>query len=237
VFDPGVFQILIGMATPRTVARKMTASVQYPFRLERKTDARAILAEHLPNQLESDRRQNQQDLPVNLESRTIAQARFGKPVKTNGEKCQIASFGQSSRRPPPAKPQPTAKGSAIHSRAKSGGRPISAPIVAPAYGPAMSPASRRRFKRQIRGIVMEQQAGRDPGGQRDAEEQHEDQPVGPVAALEDQDAAEASVPYEHRRQHAITARRTTGVTSSTCSGEEASVRHRLDLLDLIGRVN
>ena len=45
------------------------------------------------------------------------------PVKTNGEKCQIDSFGQSSRRPPPAKPQPTANGSAPHSPAPSGGMP------------------------------------------------------------------------------------------------------------------
>src|SRR5437660_8902557 len=53
--------------------------------------------------------------------RSIFHARPGKLVSTNGEKCQIASFGQSSRRPPPAKPQPTAKGSAPHSPMPSGG--------------------------------------------------------------------------------------------------------------------
>ena len=53
--------------------------------------------------------------------RSICQARRGRPVKTNGEKCQMASFGQSSRRPPPAKPQPTAKGRAMNSPVTSGG--------------------------------------------------------------------------------------------------------------------
>ena len=72
----------------------------------------------------ADRREQQDDLPVDLQAAGPSARRCGgRSVKTNGEKCQIASFGHSSRRPPPAKPQPTAKGSAIHSPATSGGRP------------------------------------------------------------------------------------------------------------------
>ena len=59
----------------------------------------------------------------------------------NGEKRQMASFGQSSRNPPPAKPQPMAKGKAMISPLASGGRPTSAPTAAPAYGPATSPVT------------------------------------------------------------------------------------------------
>ncbi len=61
-------------------------------------------------------------------------------VNTNGEKCQISSFGQASRSPPPANPQPTAKGRAMYWPAMSAGAPTSVPTSAPAYGPAMSPA-------------------------------------------------------------------------------------------------
>ena len=58
----------------------------------------------------------------------------------SGEKRQMASFGQTSRSPPPQKPQPTAKGMAIASPATSAGAPTSVPTMAPAYGPAISPA-------------------------------------------------------------------------------------------------
>ena len=121
-----LFQILIGVATPSTVASRTTASV-HERAGRRQVEQPVVLAparaERLAQQLERDRRQQQHDLPVDLRrSRSIRQARRWRPVKTNGEKCQIASFGQSSRRPPPAKPQPTAKGSAMNSPATSGGQ-------------------------------------------------------------------------------------------------------------------
>ena len=47
--------------------------------------------------------------------RSICQTRRGRLVKTNGENCQSTSFGQSSRSPPPAKPQPIAKSGATNS--------------------------------------------------------------------------------------------------------------------------
>ena len=61
-------------------------------------------------------------------------------MKKSGEKCQIASLGQTSRSPPPAKPHPTEKGIAIASPAISAGVPVIIPTIAPAYGPAMRPA-------------------------------------------------------------------------------------------------
>ena len=70
---------------------------------------------------------------------TAASRRRGRLEKTNGEKCQMASFGHNSRNPPPAKPQPTANGRAMNSPAKSAGSATAAPTMAPAYGPPMSP--------------------------------------------------------------------------------------------------
>ena len=83
---------------------------------------------------------------------------------------------------------------------RAAARPTIAPTVAPAYGPAMRPARNDAFERQVGGVVVEQQPRRDAGGERDAEAEREGQPVGPVAALEDQDVAEPPVPDQHRRQ-------------------------------------
>jgi len=53
---------------------------------------------------------------------------------------------------------------------------------------------------QVRGVVVEQEARDDAGGERDAEAQRERQSVRPRAALEDQDVPEPPVPDEHRGQ-------------------------------------
>ena len=58
----------------------------------------------------------------------------------------------------------------------------------------------RALEAEIGGLVIEQQPRADAGGQRHAEEQDEDQAIGPVAALEDQDVAKPAVPHQHRRQ-------------------------------------
>ena len=64
----------------------------------------------------------------------------------------------------------------------------------------MRPGEERAFERQVGGVVVEQQARDDARRERDAEGQGEDQAVGPVAALEDQDVAEPPVAHQHRRQ-------------------------------------
>ena len=93
-------------------------------------------------------------------ARTICQARRCRLVKTNGEKCQIASFGQSSRRPPPAKPQPTAKGRAMNSPSTSGGTPTSAPTMRAGVRAGDQAGEERAFERQVGRVVVEQQPRR-----------------------------------------------------------------------------
>ena len=66
--------------------------------------------------------------------------------------------------------------------------------------PSHEPGHERPFQAEIGRLVIEQQSRADARGQRDAEEEDEDQAIGPVAALEDQDVAKPAVAREHRRQ-------------------------------------
>ena len=64
----------------------------------------------------------------------------GRLKNTKGEKFQMSCLGHASRRPPPAKPQPTAKNTAPYSPNARAGRLARPPTIAPVYGPAMRPA-------------------------------------------------------------------------------------------------
>ncbi len=66
--------------------------------------------------------------------------------------------------------------------------------------PGDQPGEERAFERQVGRLVVQQQPRDHAGRQRNAEREHEDQPVGPAAPLEDQDVAEPPVPHQHGRQ-------------------------------------
>ena len=201
-----LFQILIGVATRehRGEQDDQHASTTTAGRRQSRTagDGRSSATPSAwREQLERDRREQQHDLPVDLQRpEHLPDAAVAGSVKTNGEKCQIASFGHSSRRPPPAKPQPTAKGSAINSPVTSGGRPTMRADGRAGVRAGDQAGEERAFERQVGGVVAEQQAGDDAGRQRDAEAEREGQPIGPGAALEDQDVPEPPVAHQHRRQ-------------------------------------
>ena len=72
----------------------------------------------------------------------------------------MSSFGQTSRRPPPAKPQPTAKGSAPNSPATSAGSATSSADERAGVGTGDEAGEERAFERQVGGVVVEQQARR-----------------------------------------------------------------------------
>ena len=59
---------------------------------------------------------------------------------------------------------------------------------------------KRAFEREIGGVVAEQQPRGDAGGQRHAEAERKEQPLGPGAALRDQDVAEAVIADQDRRE-------------------------------------
>ena len=161
-----LFQILIGVATQRTVASS-TASIVQRDRQDPVAEVnRPVMrspadAEDLPQQLEPDRRQQQDDLPVHLQgSKHLPRAPVQAREDERARSARSLPSGQSSRRPPPAKPQPIAKGRAISSPPTSGGKPTRVPTVAPAYGPAISPATNDRFEREIGSVVLAEAAGR-----------------------------------------------------------------------------
>ena len=88
--------------------------------------------------------------------------------KTNGEKCQMASFGHSSRRPPPANPQPTANGSAPHSPAMSAGTDGQPADDGAGVRAGDQADEKRAFERQVRRVVAQQDARGDAEGERNA---------------------------------------------------------------------
>ena len=112
----------------------------------------------------------------------------------------MASFGHSSRSPPPAKPQPMAKGRAMISPLASGGSADQGADHRAGVRPGHESRHERPLEAQIGGLVVEQQSRADARRERDAEEQDEDEAIGPVAALEDQDVAEPAISRQHRRQ-------------------------------------
>jgi hypothetical protein len=65
------------------------------------------------------------------------------------------------------------------------------------------PGEKRTFQHQVGGVVVQKQARHDTHRQRNGQAERECQPVGPIAALEDQDVAEAVVTGQHRgeRRH------------------------------------
>ena len=133
--------------------------------------------------------------------RTSRQTLRCRSVKNSGEKCQMASFGQISRRPPPAKPQPTAKGRAIHSPAITGGMPTIDADDGPRVRPGEQAGEEGAGERQVRGVVVEEQARQHAERQRQAEAAGKDQALRPVPLFRQQDSPEPVEAHEHRRQH------------------------------------
>ena len=156
-----LFQILIGIATHSTVASSTAA---HSARGRRRDTNSRCAATGMPtawrDDLEPDRRRQQDDDPVDLKRRTSRQTWRWSSVKKNGEKCQIASFGQISRRPPPAKPHPTAKGSATHSPARAAGMPDHDADDRAGVGAGEQAGEEGARERQVGGVVVEEQPRR-----------------------------------------------------------------------------
>ena len=114
--------------------------------------------------------------------RTSRQTWRWRSVKKSGEKCQMASFGQISRRPPPAKPQPIANGRASLARDERRDADHQARRSRRRTGRR---GDRRETpgERQVGGVVVDEQARDDAGRQRDAEARRKNQPLGPIPLL------------------------------------------------------
>ena len=128
-----VFQILMGMATDMTVVSTVTASSHTLAGSSRNSRWTPNSAERAcrrsSRQIGPAIRVSCQSIRNRPASRQVCRRRA---VTSNGLTCQIASFGDSSRSPPPANPQPTMTMIAIHSPAIRAGSPTRPPTMAPA---------------------------------------------------------------------------------------------------------
>ena len=157
-------------------------------------------AEALSNQLEADRHKEEDDLPVDLH-----RAEHGPDAARQA--------GQNERREAPdgflwtQLPQPPAREAAADGEGQRDDLAVGERRQADQRAnhragvrPGHESRHERALEAEIGGLVIEQQPRADAGGQRHAEEQDEDQAIGPVAALEDQDVAKPAIPHQHRRQ-------------------------------------
>ena len=140
-----LFQILIGVATARTVASSTTVSVQASRaasgRIEEPLCSPHRSAEPLPQQFERDRRQQQDHLPVDLEA---AHHLPGAAVKTAEDERREApdrllrtQLAQAAAGEPASDRERQRDELAVDQRRQAHHR---ADDRAPAYGPAITPA-------------------------------------------------------------------------------------------------
>ena len=157
-------------------------------------------AEALANQLEADRREQQHDLPVHLQR---AQ-HFPDAARQAGqdERREVPDGLLRAQLPQPAAGEAAADGERQGDDLAVGERrqPDQGADRGAGVRAGDEPGHERALEAQVGGLVIEQQPRDDARRERDAEEQDEDQAIGPVAALENQDVAEPPVPRQHRRQ-------------------------------------
>ena len=156
-------------------------------------------------------------------------------VTKNGEKRQISSFGQISRRPPPAKPQPTAKGSAPNSPANERRQSDRRADERAGVRAGDQAGEKRAGEREVRGVVVEQQPRADAGDERNAEADGKLQPLRPVAFFREEDSPEPVEAHEHRRENRgdgdVRHQRNEGsssVTESASCGIESTDKYNID---------
>ena len=122
-------------------------------------------------------------------------------MKKSGERCQIASLGQTSLRPPPANPQPHGKrhGDRLTTD-KQSRRAHHGADDRSGIGAGDQPGQKGPGQREVGRVVVEQQTGNDGPAQGDAETDREDQPFSPGALFGQENAAELAKPHQHCRQ-------------------------------------
>ncbi len=198
-----LFQILMGVATARTVASRMTVIVQN--RTGRQVEQPVMLA---PARAErpvgaargQSARVSRSDLPVHLEAADHApgaSVEAGEdewrevPDRFLGTQLAQAAAGESA-----ADGEGEGDDLAVEDRGQAGHRADGRAGV----GSGDQTCQERAFQAQVGCVVIQQEPGGDAAGRGHAERQGEDQPVRPVAAFEDQDVAKAPIPDEHRGQ-------------------------------------
>ncbi len=197
-----LFQILIGTATHSTVARITSAATQglggawwksrkapnrcpSPCRMISRPIGGGQQDDH-PVDLEPPHQPPDVAVQVGEEQRREVPDRF-----FGAELAQAAAGEPAADREGERNPFPGDGGGNAHHRADDRA----------GVGPGQQPGEERARQRQVRRLVVEQEARDDAGGQRQAEAGGKDQPLWPVPLLGQQDPPEPREPHQHRRQH------------------------------------
>ncbi len=196
-----LFQILIGIATHSTVARMTSTASQACVggQVEQAAFAETV-SERLAEDFESDRRGQQDHDPVNLqpphEPPDVA-VDFGEEERREvPDRFLRAEFPQAAAGKAAADRERERNPLARHDR----GNPDHGANDGACVGAGKQPDQERARERQVRRVVVDEQARHDPGRQRKAEAGDKDEPLRPVALFRQQDAAEPREADEHRGQ-------------------------------------
>ncbi len=219
-----LFQILIGMATHSVVSSTASAVISGSLARKHEDAPGPAVADRLAQQLEEDRRRDEDHLPVDLEA---AQ----QPPRVAME------VGEDERREVPdgvlgADLAQAAAGEAAADRERDGavlpgegaGQADHQADQRSGVGPGQEPGQERPGQDQVGGVVAEQDAGDGPGEQGNAERSGEGEPFRPVALLGQEQPPEAPEPGEHRGQ-----RRHHGELRQHREDEELLVREEPDV--------
>ncbi len=156
--------------------------------------------ERLEDDLEADGRRQQDDDPVDLEP---AHEAPDVPVQVDEEQRREVpdrvlgtDLAQAAAREPAA----DREGQRDPFARDEGRDPEHRPHDRAGVGAGEQPGEKGPGQRQVGGVVVEEQPRDDAGGQREPEARGEDQPLGPVPLLRQQDPAEPRKPHEHGGQ-------------------------------------
>jgi hypothetical protein len=157
-------------------------------------------ADHLADELQADRRDEQHDLPVDLHF-----AQHAPHVPRHAEDHKRRKIPDVFLRTGLAKAAAREAAAdreerrAVLAHGKRRQRHRQTDDRA-GVGTCDQPREQCAFEREIRGVVVEEHAGAHPGGERHGKAQGEDQAVRPVALFENQNVAETAIPCQHRRE-------------------------------------
>ena len=158
------------------------------------------LAERLAQQLEADGGEEQHHLPVDLQAAQHVPRAAVEPREDEGREVPDGFLRAECAQAAAGEPAADRKGQCDDLAGDDRGRAHQDADGGPGVRPGNQPGQEWAFEREVGGPVVQQQAGDDAAGERHAEAEDEDQAIGPVAPLEDQDVPETPVAHQHRRQ-------------------------------------
>ena len=157
-------------------------------------------ADRLTNQLEADGRHQERELPIDLTRPQHLPDSRGKPGHDKRREMPDGFLRTEFAQAAAGEPAPHGKRQrdefAVGERRNADHHADDGARV----GAGHEAGEERAFERQVRGLVVEEEPDDDAQRERQPERQDERLPIGPVAALEDQNVPEAPVAHQHGGQ-------------------------------------